>query len=54
MLPTLRRLFDHLVGAGDECRRKLEAERLGGAQIDGEIELGRQLDRKICRLVRPV
>src|SRR5436189_1662031 len=42
--------LDHLVGASDEHRRHVEAERLGGGQIDNEIEFGRLLDRKIARL----
>src|SRR5262249_9745545 len=36
--------FDHLVGAGEQRRRHLEAERLGGRQIDNEIEFGWLLD----------
>ena len=43
-------LFDHLVGAGEQCRRHVKAERLRGRQIDDEIELGRLLDRNIGRL----
>src|SRR5262249_58869951 len=39
--------FDHLVGAGEQRRRHVEAERLGGRQIDHEIEFGRLLDRDI-------
>src|SRR5215208_6473568 len=35
------RLFDHLVGAGEQRRWKLEAERFGGAQINQKLELGR-------------
>ncbi len=33
------KLFDHLVGAGDERRRHSEAERLGGLEVDHELEL---------------
>ena len=40
-------LFDHLVGAAEQRRRNLDAERLGGLQVDGHFELGRKLDRQI-------
>ena len=33
------RLFDHLVRPRDKRRRQVEAERLGGLQIDDEQEL---------------
>src|SRR5215467_14930408 len=39
--------FDHLVSAGEQRRRQLDAERLRGGQIDNELELGRLLDRKV-------
>jgi hypothetical protein len=43
-------LFDHLVGAREQRRWHVEAKRLGGGQIDDEIELGRLLDRYVGRL----
>src|SRR5262252_10703319 len=39
--------LDHLVGAGEQRRWHLDAERLGGGQIDDELEFGRLLDRKV-------
>src|SRR6516164_2267933 len=43
--------FDHLVGAGQHCRRHLEAKRLGGLQVDHQLVLGRRLYGKIgCSL----
>src|SRR5215475_15867401 len=44
------RLFDHLVGEREQHRRNRQAERLGGLQIDDEIEFNRLLDRQIGRL----
>jgi hypothetical protein len=38
--------FDHLVGAGEQRRRHVEAERLRRDQIQDEIEFGRLLDRR--------
>jgi putative ABC transport system substrate-binding protein len=40
-------LFDHLVGAGEQRRGHLKAERLGGLQVDQQLDLGGLLDRKV-------
>src|SRR4030095_13782202 len=37
------RLFDHLVGAGEQRRRDFEAEHLGRRNIDDELQFGRKL-----------
>ncbi len=40
-------LFDHLVGAGEQGRWHVEAERLGRSQIDDKLEFGWLLDRDV-------
>jgi hypothetical protein len=50
---AVARLFDHLVGAGNQRRRHVEAERLRHDQVNDEVELGRLLDRKIGGLRPP-
>src|SRR5271165_1702060 len=42
--------FDDLVGAGEDRLRHGEAERLGGVEIDDQLECRRLLDRQIGRL----
>ena len=42
---VLAHLFDHLVGAGYEQWRQVEAKRAGSFEVDRQIELGWQLDR---------
>ena len=44
-------LFDHLVGAGEQRGRHVEAHRLRGLEVDGQFELSRRLYRKIGRLL---
>ena len=44
------RLFDHVVGAGEQRGRHLMPNGHGRSQVDGEIELGRLLHRQIGRL----
>jgi hypothetical protein len=38
---------DHLVGAREHGRRRVEVKRGGGDQIDGQIELGRLYHRQV-------
>jgi hypothetical protein len=44
-------LFDHLVGTGDQHRRHLKAERLGGFEVEHQLELDRHLNGKLARLL---
>src|SRR5437899_6383937 len=43
----LAHLLDHLVGAGKQHGRHLDADRTGGRQVDDEFKLGRLHDRQI-------
>jgi hypothetical protein len=44
-------LFDHLVGERYQHRRHVEAERLGGLEIDDELELRWLLDWNLRRVL---
>ena len=47
VMNSRRSSFDHLVGAGEQRRRDVQAERLRGRKVDDEVELGRLLDRDV-------
>jgi hypothetical protein len=44
------RLFDHLVGAGEQCGGNIEADCFGSLQVDDEFEFGGSLDGEIAGL----
>ena len=47
----LDQLLDHLVGAAEQRQREGEAERLGGLEIDNELDFCKQLDRQVGGLL---
>src|SRR5215211_5396917 len=47
----LAHLFDHLVGAAAQRQRNSDAERLGGLEVDDQLDLGGLLHRKIGRRI---
>ena len=42
--------LNHLVGAQQYGRRKRDAERLGGLQVNNDVEFGCALDRQVTGL----
>jgi hypothetical protein len=44
---AIARLFDHLIGAGEHNCRDLDAERLGGLEVNDQLVLGRRLHRQV-------
>src|SRR5215467_548621 len=48
---SVRQLLDDFVGAGEQCWRNVDGERMGGRQIDDEIELGRLYHRQVGGLL---
>ena len=50
MRPRFVRLFNHRIGASEQRWWHRQAERLGGHQVDDQIELGRLLDWNVGRL----
>jgi hypothetical protein len=46
-----RHSFDHLVGAGEECRWHVEAEHPGGLGVDDQLDFGRYASVRLSAFV---
>ena len=46
-----KNLFDHRIGANEHRCGYVEAERLGGLEVDDQLVLGRRLHRQVGRLL---
>src|SRR5687768_1312146 len=46
-------LFDHFVGARQQRHRRVEAERLGGLEVDHQLILVRLLHRQVAWFLTP-
>ena len=46
-------LFNHLIRGGEQCWWEVEAERLRGPGIDGELEFDGRLNREFAGLFAP-
>jgi hypothetical protein len=44
--------FDHLVGPAEQREREGEAERLGGLEVDNQLDLHRQRNNLVARLLK--
>src|SRR5215831_20672316 len=51
--PSAAASLDHLVGAGEHCCWDLEAESLGGLQVEDDLVLGRRLHGEVGRSLAP-
>ena len=50
-MSTITILIDHLVGAGEHCRRDDEADGLCSRCVDNELKLSGKLNRQIGRFL---
>ena len=49
MRQNTARLIDHFVGGGEQRRRHIKPERLGGLEVNHQLELDWRLDGKLAR-----